>query len=758
MIIQKELKETDPKGTDDFIREVDVLSFLNCLKHPNIVELLGSYTFKSHHYLLFPPAAGDLSQLLSGEEVPNPLKSEYKTLLALSGLASAIEKLHNYELDALHVSLLGCHRDLKPKNVLVAEGRLLLADFGLSKLKSRSKDSKSPFERGEGYYLAPECEDSEDGFKPLLISRPSDIWSLGCIFAEVATYILLGAEGVQQFKKARKVRLGDVLTTYTFHCGPKPNVGVHEWLEKLDNIAPPFTQGLLTLVKDLLQLEPAKRPSATTVTSRLRQLALSSRFKHVSSLYQKFSDKLGSLELLVELKRFELWGWATGLMVVDFVQSAGLEAIRTDGTMSDCIHTLKKIEAGLQVKSQLPTFPHTSALKLRMLNDDLHEKLPSSTKLIVERRLELQMIETEDPSLLHEIEQTFDRSSRYRSIGILAAIRYMHKLCSIPHNDVSDALRLDDITLQKQASLQNFEISRVTEKGKAWQDSALVERIVYEENWREETGKKLYNRVGAIVRFLRSARGLTHLSVLECIGYYHEQKNHNFVLLFNAAQFDEVGARFVTLRNLIEDTWRHNHRPSLEDRLHLVQRLAAAVLEIHKLGWLHKNISAHNVLLIFNNGAPYDRVLECPRLLGFNHSRPDGPDSISNLPNTKTDELDYRHPDYLEDDGRFRPEYDLFSLGMVLLEAGLWMPLNKMTKRKGDLPPWGPRELVKHLLQKHVPLLDFFVGRKYRAVVETCLQERPPPLTSKASDDAKPTTPNDLVLPGNAKFFADLWA
>ena len=39
MIIQKELKETSPKGTDDFIREVDVLSFLNCLKHPNIVEL-----------------------------------------------------------------------------------------------------------------------------------------------------------------------------------------------------------------------------------------------------------------------------------------------------------------------------------------------------------------------------------------------------------------------------------------------------------------------------------------------------------------------------------------------------------------------------------------------------------------------------------------------------------------------------------------------------------------------------------------------
>ena len=160
----------------------------------------------------------------------------------------------------------------------------------------------------------------------------------------------------------------------------------------------------------------------------------------------------------------------------------------------------------------------------------------------------------------------------------------MHELCLVPPNDASDALRLDGITLQTQTGFPNFEIARVTEKGKAWEDSVLVERIIYEDYWVGEMGEKLYNRVGAIVKFFRSARGLTHLHVLECIGYYHEPKNHTFVLLFNVAQFDELGSRLVTLRSFIEETRSYNHGPSLEDRLRLAQRLAAAVLETHQIG------------------------------------------------------------------------------------------------------------------------------------------------------------------------------
>ena len=131
-----------------FNREVDVLSFLNCLKHPNTVELLASYIFRNHHYLLFPlaiPACYSRLQLpiLLDCSLAKKLRMIFKTtpifLLSLSGLASIVEELHIYESEALHVSLLGCHHDLKPRIVLVVEARFLLADFGLSKVKNLSK-------------------------------------------------------------------------------------------------------------------------------------------------------------------------------------------------------------------------------------------------------------------------------------------------------------------------------------------------------------------------------------------------------------------------------------------------------------------------------------------------------------------------------------------------------------------------------------------------------------------------------------------
>lgn len=128
------------------------------------MELLGSYTFKGTHNFLFPRAEYNLGQLLSSERRPSHLQSESDFLIALSGLISAIQNLHDYFSDALELKFIGCHHDLKPANILVEQGKFLLGDFGLSSLKRGSKGSKSPFAGGEGWYMAPECEDSENEF------------------------------------------------------------------------------------------------------------------------------------------------------------------------------------------------------------------------------------------------------------------------------------------------------------------------------------------------------------------------------------------------------------------------------------------------------------------------------------------------------------------------------------------------------------------------------------------------------------------
>lgn len=87
--------------------------------------------------------------------------------------------------------------------------------------------------------------------------------------------------------------------------------------------------------------------------------------------------------------------------------------------------------------------------------------------------------------------------------------------------------------------------------------------------------------------------------------------------------------------------------------------------------------------------------------------------------------MDYQYPNYL----RYRlclcPEFDYYSLGIVLLEIGLWSSLRKMTadweKDSVYMDP-SPENLQKRLLTSKVPKLGPLLGANYRDAVKLCLE------------------------------------
>ena len=210
---------TRKSGIEDYKTELHNLSILNHLKHPNIIESLSAYTYRHVHNLIFPLArGGDLATLLQADR-PIEFQSDETFIVSLSNLASAVEDVHNFTSEKLKLEMIGCHHDLKPKNILVDGSKMLLADFGLSRFKDKKQSSETPFKLSRGDYLAPECEGLGDDNPGYSVRRSSDIWSFGCIIAEVITYMLHGPAGVSKFREKREHKVGH-FRFHRFHYGP----------------------------------------------------------------------------------------------------------------------------------------------------------------------------------------------------------------------------------------------------------------------------------------------------------------------------------------------------------------------------------------------------------------------------------------------------------------------------------------------------------------------------------------------------------
>ncbi|XAR72254.1 Mitogen-activated protein kinase [Bertholletia excelsa] len=247
------------ENVSDATRILREIKLLRLLRHPDIVEIKHIMLppcrreFKDI-YVVFELMESDLHQVIKANDDLTPGHHQF----FLYQLLRALKYIHTANV---------FHRDLKPKNILAnSDCKLKICDFGLARVSFTDAPSAIFWTDyvATRWYRAPElCGSFFSKYTPAV-----DIWSIGCIFAEIMT-------GKPLFPGTNVVHQLDLITDL---LGTPPaesivairNEKARRYLNSMRKKVPvPFSQKFpdadplaLRLLERLLAFDPKDRISA----------------------------------------------------------------------------------------------------------------------------------------------------------------------------------------------------------------------------------------------------------------------------------------------------------------------------------------------------------------------------------------------------------------------------------------------------------------------------------------------------------------
>jgi hypothetical protein len=256
--------------------------------------------------------------------------------------------------------------------------------------------------------------------------------------------------------------------------------------------------------------------------------------------------------------------------------------------------------------------------------------------------------------------------------------------------------------------------------------TVLVDSKIYDD---AAAAGEMINQLVAVLQQL----SYTSANVPKCIGYIDRSDQGCFSLLFETQNSVSIRPNISTLYQMLPVN-SQSSGPPLEQRLRLAYMLAFLLWQFQAVSWVHKNVSSKGVVFVDQPGP--DTIPAKVLFLGFEFARPR--DSLSSM-SSSTGAADnvYRHPmRWGLPTVKFQPIHDVYALGVVLLEIGLWRRATSLIRTGVEAP-----EVVKETLLTYATVrLRYCAGSNYSEIVLRCLEGE-----MIASDEVTP--PQGLTEP-----------
>jgi cyclin-dependent kinase 7 len=261
----KRIKANSEEGVDlSAIREIKILREI---QHPHIIRVFDVFSEKKKRMcLLMEYIPFDLRNIINQKSF---FFNELEAVEIVYQMLQAMDFLHRKAI---------LHRDIKPSNILItSQGVCKLIDFGLARTFDARNDplTKNVCTR---WYRSPEIL-----YGAQYYGTKVDIWSLGCVFAELVLGkpLFMGSSEIDQLSKI---------------FGIRGNPKVENWPEvkklplyfefddcfevPMKKILVNSSAEMVTAVENMLNLNPNRRPSA----EELLKLDLFTKHDHNAAL------------------------------------------------------------------------------------------------------------------------------------------------------------------------------------------------------------------------------------------------------------------------------------------------------------------------------------------------------------------------------------------------------------------------------------------------------------------------------------------